>query len=149
MDYKNGKIYKITSDSTNKIYIGTTCQPLCKRIAKHKNSYKRFQNGKRTNVSSFELIKLGDAIITLIENYPCENKEQLRAKERYYIELNKDICVNRYIPNRTSQEYKITDNYKNYRKLKITCECGKEFLITNKPRHEKSEKHLAYMQSHS
>jgi hypothetical protein len=29
----------------------------------------------------------------------------LHARERYYIELNKDICVNKNIPTRTKKEY--------------------------------------------
>jgi hypothetical protein len=196
MDYKNGKIYKITSDSTDKIYIGSTCQLLCRRMNEHRSNYKRFQNGKFSNMTSYELIALGDAIITLIEDYPCERKEQLHARERYHIELNKDICVNKFIPTRTDKEYreankehlaqigkeyrevnkdkikevkktyydankeKIKERVREYRETnkqvinkkprhKITCECGKQFLINNKPRHEKSEKHLAYIQSNS
>ena len=108
MDYKNGKIYKITSDSTNKIYIGSTCQPLSKRIADHRDSYKQFINNKRNRIiTCYELIKLGDAIITLIEDFPCESKEQLHARERYYIELHKDICVNKKIPTRTTKEWQV------------------------------------------
>jgi len=192
MDYKNGRIYKITSDSTDKIYIGSTCQPLCKRIAKHKHSYKRFQNGKSGNITSFEVIALGDAIITLIEAYPCESKEQLLAKERYHIELNKDICVNKQIPSRTQKEYQETNKEhlaqigkeyreankehiaqigKEYReankdklkeikktyydankekiKEKITCECGGRYTLTSKLKHNRTKKHLAYMQSTS
>jgi hypothetical protein len=106
MDYKNGRIYKITSNSCDKIYIGSTCQPLYKRMGKHRDSYKQFINGKHTGkATSYDLIALGDAIITLIEDYPCERKEQLHARERYHIELNKDICINKVIPTRTIKEY--------------------------------------------
>jgi len=103
--YQRSKIYKITSNQSDNIYIGSTCNPLYKRLGQHKSTYKEFINGKTNNCTSFELIKLGDAIITLIEDYPCESKEQLRARERYYIELNKDICVNKVIPTRTCKEY--------------------------------------------
>jgi hypothetical protein len=112
MDYKNGKIYKITSNSTDKIYIGSTCQPLCKRMTKHRGNYKLFINSKRGKTTSFELIALGDAIITLIEDFPCERKEQLQARERYHIELNKDICVNKCIPTRTRKEYEESNEIK-------------------------------------
>ena len=96
MDYKNGKIYKIVSDNANKIYIGSTTQKLCKRIGEHRSNYKHFQEGKTNFVTSLEIIKLGNYCIVLIENFPCDNKEQLHARERYYIELNKNICVNNY-----------------------------------------------------
>ena len=38
-----------------------------------------------------------------MENYPCENKEQLNARERFYIETIE--CVNKNIPTRTNNEY--------------------------------------------
>jgi len=163
MDYKNGKIYKITSNSTDKIYIGSTCQLLCKRIAKHRCNYKEFLNGKGCNISSFEIIKLDDAIITLIEDFPCERKEQLHARERYYIELNKDICVNKVIPTRTKKEYnqdnrerlsaqdkqwreanvdKVKQYHETRRKEQIQCMCGMFYSKQHKARHEKSKKHL-------
>jgi hypothetical protein len=140
MDFKNGRIYKITSNSTDKIYIGSTCQPLSKRIVDHRCDYKRFVNGKRGKTTSFELIALGDAIITLIEDYPCERKEQLHARERYHIELNKDICVNKNIPTRTHKEYyqdnkeHITEYHIEYKKInkeKIV-EYRKEYKQVNK-----------------
>ena len=106
MDYKNGKIYKIVSDLTDKIYIGSTTQPLCKRHSIHRNNYKRFVNGKVGNISSFELVKLGKTDIILIEDFPCERKDQLHARERYYIDLNKSVCVNKNIPTRTQIEYR-------------------------------------------
>jgi len=166
MDYKNGKIYKLTSDSTNKIYIGSTCQLLCQRMNEHRIQYKRFQNGKCYKTTSYELIALGDAIITLIEDYPCERKEQLHARERYHIELNKDICVNKCIPTRTDKEYReankehLSQISKEYyktnkeqinqcRNKKIICQCGGRYSLSNKLPHERTKKHLAYMQSHS
>jgi hypothetical protein len=183
MDYKNGKIYKITSDSCDKIYIGSTCQPLYKRFGEHKGNYKHYlkNNIPNKNITSFEIIKLGNAIITLIEDFPCERKEQLHARERYYIELNKDICINKYIPTRTDKEYcndnkeKIAERKKEYRQKNINlilendkkykqlnkeklkeirkqhreCICGSYICIYGKGRHEKTKKHLAFIQSQS
>ena len=37
--YNNGKIYKIVSDSTDKIYVGSTTQPLSKRHYEHKKNF--------------------------------------------------------------------------------------------------------------
>ena len=62
--YSNGKIYTIRSPSTDKIYIGSTIEKyLSSRLNGHNALYKRFLNGKDNNMTSFELIKLGDAYI--------------------------------------------------------------------------------------
>lgn len=39
----------------------------------------------------------------MIENYPCNTKDELLARERYFIESMK--CVNKYIPHRTRKEH--------------------------------------------
>jgi len=104
--FENGKIYKIVSDLTDKIYIGSTTQKLCSRLSGHKRSYKQFLNGNYHNITSFEIIKLGDAQIFLIETFKCNNKQELDARERFYIELNKAIVVNKCIPGRTLKEYR-------------------------------------------
>jgi len=149
--YQCAKIYKITSDSTDKIYIGSTCNPLYKRLGQHRRNYRQFINNKYDNVSSFELIKLDDVIITLIEDYPCERKEQLHARERYHIELNKSICVNKCIPTRSQKEYKQDnkDKIAKYDNKKIICQCCGRYTMKNKARHEKTKKHIAFIQSQS
>lgn len=170
--YQNGKIYKITCDLTDKIYIGSTCNPLYKRHDGHKHKYRQFINGKYHNVSSFELIKLGDTVITLIEDFPCDRKEQLNARERYHIELNRNICVNKNIPTRTQKERR-TENPENHQEqnrkwveknpekekerlkkyrdlnklIKINCECGSTISKLKKFRHEKTKKHLAFIET--
>ena len=39
--YHNGKIYKIIDIEYNKCYIGSTIEDLNKRMAKHRNFYKK------------------------------------------------------------------------------------------------------------
>jgi hypothetical protein len=101
--YTRSKIYKIVSNSTDKIYIGSTCSALHKRHHQHKLDFKRFQNGKHNNITSFQIIELGDSDIVLIEEFPCANKIQLHARERYHIENTE--CLNKVIPGRTDAEY--------------------------------------------
>jgi len=125
--YQNGKIYKIVSDLTDMIYIGSTVQPLYKRHHSH------IRNFKRKQCKSTELIKLGETRIELIEDYPCERKEQLNAREGYYIRLYKDICVNVRIEGRTKQEY-IEDN-----KVKIA-EIQKQYHESHKEKIAEREK---------
>jgi hypothetical protein len=99
--YQNSKIYKLVSDLTDKIYIGSTTQPLYKRHHEHISRSKKCVN----KCKSIELIKLGETRIELIEDYPCERKEQLNAREGYYIKLNNDICVNVRLAGQTRKEY--------------------------------------------
>ena len=93
--YSRGKIYKLVSDVTDKIYIGSCCGPLRKRLSEHKSC--------SNTTKSCELFKLGGNVeIILIEEYPCKSKMELERRERYHIENNN--CVNRSIPTRTRAE---------------------------------------------
>jgi hypothetical protein len=82
MDYKNGKIYKLWSPNTDKVYIGSTTQPLFKRLSKHKWNYTYWKKGGKTEyMTSFEIFDYGEVKIELIEEYPCENKMYLNKRE--------------------------------------------------------------------
>ena len=82
-DYQKGKIYKLTVDEDpSLVYYGSTTQQLCERLAQHKEKYK---NGS-IYYTSHELFKVGIPVITLIEKYPCDSKEELHARERFFIE---------------------------------------------------------------
>lgn len=93
VDYKKGKIYKIVCNNTQRQYIGSTCVGLSQRLVEHRASYNRFINGKIKNKSSaVEILQGGNYSIFLLEEYPCENRDQLVAKEREWIE--KTECIN-------------------------------------------------------
>jgi hypothetical protein len=100
-NYQNGKIYKITGG--NLVYYGSTTLKLCQRLADHKKCYKRYKEGKTTNTTSFQLLDFEDCYITLVELFSCNSKEELLARERFYIENND--CVNKVIPLQTDAEY--------------------------------------------
>ena len=38
MGYNNGKIYQILNNINDEVYVGSTIQPLCKRLYKHKSN---------------------------------------------------------------------------------------------------------------
>ena len=101
--YENGKIYKLVCNTTGLNYYGSTIQPLYKRLNDHRKSYSKYQREKFHYLTAFEIIKNDDFNIILVENFTCENKEQLEARERYFIENNN--CVNKYRPTRTKKEY--------------------------------------------
>ena len=157
-DYQNGKIYKIWSPEGDDIYIGSTTEILCRRLAAHKSNY----NIGRTTTSRILFEKYTDVRIELMEEFPCDKKSKLIAREGHYIRtLN---CVNKTIPDRTSKEYyetnknHILEYYKEYReqnkesiaekkKEKITCDCGCEIRRDSLPRHKLSQKHIKLMQN--
>jgi hypothetical protein len=114
-DYKNGKIYKIVNDKLGLTYYGSTTQILSQRMGGHIVAKKRFDNGKCPNMTSFQLLD-GNQKIYLVEKYPCNDKNELERRERYYIENND--CVNKCIPSRTNKEYRIDnkDKIKQYQK---------------------------------
>jgi len=125
--YNNGKIYKLVSNHTDKVYIGSTIQKLSSRISGHRKAYNRYLNGKANNITSFNLICFPDCKIYLIESVSCNNRAELEKRERFYIESME--CCNKYIPGRTYKEYR-EDN-----KDKI-----KQYYQTNKDKIEEQRK---------
>ena len=143
MDYKNGKIYRIVCNETGLCYIGSTISTLVKRLYKHKSDFKQYLKGKCTYITSFKIIENGNYDIILLEEFPCENKNQLCKRERYYIETME--CVNLVIPTRTLKEYykdnkeKIKEYCEKNRQKK--CEYYKEYCEKNREKlKEKSKK---------
>ena len=104
-NYSQSKIYKIVSSHMpDTCYVGSTTQRwLSSRKAGHIQKYRKYLKGNNNFITSFHIVKYDDAEIILLEDCPCETKDQLRAIERKYIESTK--CVNKCIPNRTPQEY--------------------------------------------
>lgn len=103
-NYQTSKLYKIWSPShPDEIYIGSTTQRLVKRIGEHRRKYKLHLNGKYRYTTSFKIMAYGDARIELIEKFPCKCKEELIAREGYYIRTLD--CVNKVIPDRTPKQY--------------------------------------------
>ncbi len=104
-NYLTSRIYKIVSNQTDLIYVGSTTQTLSQRMASHRSNFKRWRNDNGRNyTSSFEVMKFKDAKIILIERVECKDKEGLLKIERKYIEsLN---CCNKYIPGRTKIEWR-------------------------------------------
>ena len=156
-NYKNSKIYKLWSPEGDDIYIGSTTESLARRKAKHKSNH---------NTSSKILFdKYTDVRIELLEECPCDNKEQLLKKEGEYIRNNN--CVNKCVAGRTHNESvknyyennkeKILDYHKVYRtenkeeikikkSIKITCDCGRTINKDLISKHLKSKIHYDLME---
>lgn len=164
IDYSKGKIYRLISGS-GKQYIGSTARKLMFRIGDHRVGYKLWKEGKRGFITSYILFEEGDVDIVLIENFPCNSKEELHARERYWVETME--CVNKQVPTRTHKEWyeqnadrikeqkkeyyeknkdknkeKHNEYQKEYSSQKITCECGREVCRGYLAGHKKTKVHL-------
>ena len=194
-DFAKGKIYKITNDFNDDVYIGSTCDRLVKRFAAHKAAAKQ---EKYINIPLYKLInELGFQRfrIQLIEEFPCNDKYELRQREGHYIrELSKNL--NKNIAGRTEQEKdkqyykdnkeKIKENNKEYRDnnkekiknyyeknkeqilekiknyykdnkekikinaaIKINCVCGSCFCKGKLSSHNKTKKHIEFINNNN
>jgi hypothetical protein len=123
-DYTKSKIYKIVCNVTALIYIGSTTQTLSQRLQNHKKTYRRYLNTNLGYLSSFKIIANENYDIILVEEFPCQNKDQLHSRERYWIENTE--CVNIYIPTRTDKEYYEQNKEKLFEKRKKYKENNKE-----------------------
>jgi hypothetical protein len=138
--YQNGKIYTIRSYTTDKYYIGSTTQPLPKRLYEHKKHYITHLAGKQNFITSYEIIKNNDCYIELLELFPCNSKMELEKREGELIREHLDNVVNKYVAGRTLKEYysdnrnAILEKKKNYNeenkdKIKQYYEDNKEHFM--------------------
>lgn len=167
--YVRSKIYKIMADTTDEIYIGSTVQPLYQRFSVHKTYATKYLNGTYKNrCTSYDIINNHPtAKIILLEEFPCDTKEQLRAREQYHIDQHKEggKLVNKldaYVPIEVGREKKrqyLSKNSEYFKELrkqyyektkanrmeKYVCECGVELSRSSKSRHEKRRDHLEWL----
>lgn len=165
INYSKSIIYRICCKdaSISDEYVGSTTDKKSRK-ANHKISCNN-QYNKNYNLPVYQFIRENGGFdnfdFIILEEYPCENKIQLKQKERYWIELRKPT-LNRNIPMRTQKEYDelhkedITERKKKYyqdnrkyiierncknQKEKIICECGAEICKSSLSHHRKSEYH--------
>ena len=135
-NYALSKIYKLVSNKTTDIYIGSCVMRLSTRLSNHKC--------KNNHCVSKKLF-VDDAIITivLIENFPCNTKNELKARELHYITTNNCINVNKpfvcEIPYGDGKAYKKEYDIANKNHRKAYCIANEEQIITQ--RKEYNETH--------
>jgi hypothetical protein len=119
-DYQKGKIYRLWSPSQNIIYIGSTTQVLSQRLGGHLKEKRTYdKDNTKKYITSFLVLDCEDYKIELLEEYACNNKQQLEKKESEYIRNND--CINKIIPDRTRKEYyndnidRLKEQFKQYR----------------------------------
>ena len=176
--YQNGKIYKIVDVGYSKCYIGSTIETLSMRMCKHRSKYKTLAETKPNRYCSFVMFQefgVENCKIELIENYPCNSKEELIAREGYHMKNND--CVNKRFAGQTPsernkhyydthqahmQEYrrnrlethhdidnaaKLASYHRNVckHKVPIKCQCGAVVSKYNMLRHTKCLQHQVSM----
>ena len=87
-NYQNSQIYKLVSNMTSDIYIGSCLMRLSTRLSNHKS---------KDNKCASKKLFVDDAIVTivLIENFACNTKNELKARELHHITTNNCINVNK------------------------------------------------------
>jgi hypothetical protein len=168
IDFSKTVIYKICCNDANvaDIYIGHTTDIRNRRYA-HKSSCNNESN-KNHNSKVYTCIRENGGwtnwSLIQVEEYPCTNINEARARERYHIELLKP-SLNSDVPNRTGEEYYrdnkevIAEKRKEYREQNkdVFAKQGKEYykenkeevLLKSKERYEKNietvkTRHKAY-----
>jgi hypothetical protein len=155
----SSRIYKLTSQQTPKIYIGSTKLSLNTRFILHKTKFKN----QVKYITANELLQYQDCKIELIEE--CDlNTDELKKKEGNYIK--EFDCVNKNIAGRNLKDYYLdhiekyketnkrfrTENPEYYNKyyqvnknkynVKTVCVCGGRYCTFTKSNHLKTKKHI-------
>jgi len=143
-NYQDAKIYKIYVDGVEDVYIGSTTQKLCVRMAKHRRDYKLHKKTGKSYIYSYKMFDtygLDNCKIMLLEYCPCNSREELHKKEGDYIK-NNIKSVNKFIAGRNMKEWRednkevIAEKNKEYRennkeviaeKNKKYCEANREY----------------------
>ena len=111
-------------------------------------------NGTSNYVSSFDILQNEDYDIVLIESYPCNSKDELHARERYW--TNNIDCINKIKGQGMLNELGRKGYDKQYRETnkevintkkneKHVCICGGKYTHVHKQRHIRSVKHQQYL----
>ena len=152
--YHNSKIYKLTDNTNQNIYIGSTIQTLQQRLQGHKSSARSSKEGY--GCASKQIIDNGDYKIELLEEFQCETKTELCQKEQEYLDKYNNQGVNlvnkvkshsspedikvRYLKNRDI----ILVKKKEYDSVYHKCECGGGYSMSHRARHMKSKRCQEY-----
>ena len=162
---RHGIVYKLTSEHTDKCYIGSTFMKLKKRVNEHS-----YSSNKCTSRYLFEL---GDVKAEVLEEGLFETKQDLHKVEGKYQRI--ENCVNQVIADRPAYELRQTEQYKTMKRKadhkyysnnkekayiynirperkaiknkKVQCECGMIVVYRELARHKTNGRHLSRMEN--
>ena len=131
-DYQQGKINKIFNTITDDIYIGSTTQLLCNRMKNHRHNMSRPTSMNNKLYTCFNKYGADNFYIELVEKHPCLSKEELLAKDGYWIR-KASPSLNTQIAGRKPKDY-YQDNKEHILKQ------VSEWLANNKERYAAKKK---------
>jgi hypothetical protein len=112
-NYQNSKIYTIRCKLDDSlIYVGSTTQPLSKRMVEHRSKHNKEYSDTYTKPLYVKMRDIGieHFYIELYKDFPCERKEQLEQHEGEIIRdigtLNKVIAGIQWRKNRKENDKK-------------------------------------------
>jgi hypothetical protein len=108
--YQNGKIYILRGE--NEVYYGSTTETLEQRYKRH-YGYAKDPMCPMTSIKLFH--NYDNVTIELIEDFPCNSKQELEQREGWYIKHNE--CINKVVPGKTREE-KLQDKKDDYNENK-------------------------------
>jgi len=158
MDYNKAKVYKLTNDIDNDIYVGSTTQPLHMRLKQHyrdRSQHPHIKLYKKMNELGKDHFQ-----IELLEDYPCNTRRELTAREEHY-RITLGAALNTVVCNsgcETRKEYR-KKLYHNNREEAIESvkewrESNPEYAyLTRRAHYEKNKeeilkKHAVYRNNH-
>lgn len=150
IDYTKNVIYKIVCNdmTVNDLYIGSTTN-FIKRKGQHRRNCNN-ENYSHYNYKIYQIIRNNGGwenwSMIEIEKFPCNNSNESRLRERYYLELLQ-ASMNVVKPTRTIQEYKAEnkDKMREYKQLYYLNNKKKILLNQKKYNEENKEKKLLYI----
>jgi hypothetical protein len=150
--YNNAVVYKIKCKipTITDIYIGSTINFNKRKSVHYENCYNINSNNYMMNLYIFIRRNGGfnNFDFDIIEECPCNDKKELRQRERYYQDLyNPSLCKNRAYTTYTEkliyvhQYYSANKDYiNNYRNEVYNCDhCDKTYTLRNKTTHKKTK----------
>jgi hypothetical protein len=101
-----------------------------------------------------------EKLLTQQKEYREQNKEKLRIRQNEYREQNKEKVRIRQKEYREQNKEKLLTQQKEYREQnkdkiharqneRFICICGKSYVYSTKARHERSQYHIDYINTHS
>tara|TARA_R100000951_G_C2557326_1_gene154421 strand:+ start:128 stop:691 length:564 start_codon:yes stop_codon:yes gene_type:complete len=139
-DYKEGKIYKLKCKETFEVYIGSTVQPLNKRIISH--------TSKGNHCVSMQIIERGNYEFELIEDFPCDTSRELHAREQYWID-NTENTINihkeyeskeAYIAHTKEYQKEYSKKYRNGERREELLNISRQYHQTHRARQNEIKK---------
>jgi hypothetical protein len=128
------KIYKICVDGFDKFYIGSTKQPLTKRIYQHK------MNKDCKCQFLFDMFGYENCKIILIKEYNVKNMEEQRKFEQKHIDENKEFILNVQSAFTSLEDTKMKNKQWKDKNRDLVNQINKKYRDNNKERIKEQKK---------